>query len=87
MKNGVVIRPNTIGKLKLVNSISLSSDDGLSMKERAISIAKFDPVFPRFLIPMHFFLEKNVIILILKLFFKKDMVDRVNSIKVVLDAF
>jgi len=34
-----------IWKLKPMDSISLPSDDSLSMKERGIFVTKFDPLF------------------------------------------
>ena len=70
-----------------MNSIFLSSNDGLGMKERVVSITKLNPLLSRFLVPMHFFLEKNVVIVILKLLFQEDMVEGINSIKVLLNSF
>jgi len=52
-----------------VNFVFLSFDDGLGMKERDVSITTLDPLFSRFFVPMHFFLENIVAIFILKLFF------------------
>lgn len=79
-----IIRPSTIMELKIVYSISLSSYDGLCMKEIVVSISKYDPLFSRFLVSMNFILAKNVIIFILKLFFPKDMMEGINSIKVLI---
>jgi len=38
--------PYAIWKLKPMDSISLSSDDSLGMKERGIFVTKFNPVLP-----------------------------------------
>jgi len=37
--------PSTTRELKLMDSISLSSNDSLSMKESGVFISKFDPFF------------------------------------------
>jgi len=65
LENGTISCPNAIQELESMDSIFLSSDDSLSMKERTIFVIKFDPFFSGFLIPKHFFLKKDVIVLLL----------------------
>jgi len=69
-----------------MNSISLSSNDCLGMTERVVLVAKFNSLFSGLLEPMHFFLEEDVIVLILKLFYQKFMMKAIYSIKVFLNA-
>ncbi|MCI47750.1 hypothetical protein A2U01_0068992 [Trifolium medium] len=63
-----------------MNTISLPSNNGLSVGKSAIFVTEFDPLFSRLLEPMHLFLEKDMVVLLLKVVFKKDMVEGVNSI-------
>jgi len=86
LKNGTIIWSNSDGKLKSMNSISLSSNDCLGMTERVVLVAKFNSLFSGLLEPMHFFLEEDVIVLILKLFYQKFMMKAIYSIKVFLNA-
>jgi hypothetical protein len=62
-----------------MNTVSLSSNDGLSVEKSAIFVTKFYPLFSRLLVPMHLFLEKDMIVLLLKIALKEDVVEGVNS--------
>jgi len=73
LENGVIGRPGAIGELDSLNSIILSSNDGLGMKERAVFIPKFNPLLTGFLVPKHFFLKEDLIIFILQFFLKKSV--------------
>ena len=72
LENGVIGRPGAIGELDSVNSIILSSNDGLGIK-RAVFIPKFNPLLTGFLVPKHFFLKEDMVIFILQFFLKKSM--------------
>ena len=69
LKDIAICGPNAIWKLESVDFIFLSSNDGLSVEESVVLVSKFNPHLSRFLVPKHLFLEKNVIIFLLKLFF------------------
>jgi len=69
-----------------MDSISLPSDDGLCMKERAIFVTKFNPLLPLIFDTKHFFLEKDVIVFMLQFFFKEGVSNSVNSHQITLDA-
>jgi hypothetical protein len=45
----------------------------LGVEERAIFVPKLYPFLSRFLIPVHFFLEKNVVLFLLEFFFEKSV--------------
>jgi hypothetical protein len=62
-----------------MNMVSLPSNDGLSVEKGAILVKEFYPLFSRLLVPMHLFLENDMVVLLLKVTFKKDMVQGVNS--------
>ncbi|PNY03457.1 hypothetical protein L195_g026789 [Trifolium pratense] len=70
---------DVIWKLKSMNTVSLPSNDGLSVEKGAILVTEFYPLFSRLLIPMHLFLKKDMVVLLLKVTFNKDMVQGVNS--------
>ena len=67
--------------------ILLSSDDGLSVKKGAIFVTKFHPLFPGFLVPMHFLMKKNMIVFLLEFLFKKNMSKGINSLKIIVNPF
>lgn len=46
LKDGGVGGPDTVGQLKLMNSVSFPSDDGLSMEKSAIFVTEFNPFLP-----------------------------------------
>jgi len=70
-----------------MNYVSFPSDDCLGVEEGVVLITKFNLVLSRLLVPMHFFLEKDVVILTFKLFFQDNVVDGINLVKVILDSF
>ena len=86
LKNRAIRRPDTIGELKSMNSIFFPPDNGLSMKERVVSVPKFNPFFSGFLVPKHFFLKENVIVFSLQFFFKKNMIKGIHSLQIIMNA-
>lgn len=70
---------------EVVMNKNISSNDGLGVEKGAIFVTKFHPLLPRFSVPMHFLLKKNMVVFLLELFFKKDMSKGVNSLKIILN--
>lgn len=66
-ENNVIIALNTIGKMKIMNFISLPSDYHLDMKKFGVTISQFNPMISSLLTPINLLLRKDLIILLLKL--------------------
>jgi hypothetical protein len=58
-----------------MNTVLLPTNDSLSMEKSAIFASEFDPLFSRLLVPVHLFLEKDMIVFLLKATLKKHMVE------------
>ncbi|MCH94566.1 hypothetical protein A2U01_0015529 [Trifolium medium] len=70
-----------------MNTVAILSDDSLSVEKSDIFISELDPLLSKFLVPMHLFLEEDVVVFALKVTLKKDMMEGVNSLNINLDPF
>lgn len=63
-----------------MNFVSISYNDGQSLKEISVFVAKFDMFVMRLLELMDFLLEEEVVKIIMQLLLELDMIKKIKSL-------